>query len=172
MLKRQLRICETWILSPDDVPSHTGQAMSFVFVDDFLGTGTQFSDFLHDTGLDLYVQSNCFIYAPLAGHTDGITYLRSQFPGLYVDAVELLDNTHAFFHEESGNFPDDVNSADAARAFYYDLLDSHQIDIDGSDRRGFGHFELTYAFEHAVPDNSLPILWWHHSDAWSPLFDR
>jgi hypothetical protein len=59
-----------------------------------------------------------------------------------------------------------------ARDFYYDLLDERQIRIDGPDRRGFGHYEIAYAFQHAVPDNSLPILWWSHSEHWKPLFDR
>jgi hypothetical protein len=46
------------------------------------------------------------------------------------------------------------------------------FDLTGSDRRGYGHFELVYAFEHAAPDNSLPILWWRFAPGWQWLFDR
>ncbi len=172
MLKRHLGFHEGWIMSPEDVASTIGQVAGFVFVDDFLGTGTQFAQFLSDTGLKAHLSSGSFIYTPLAGHADGLKDLRSDFPALHVDTVELLDNRHALFHEDSESFPDDVNSAEVARGFYYALLEDRKIAIGGPNRRGFGHLELAYAFEHAVPDNSLPILWWPHAENWRPLFDR
>ena len=172
MLKRQLRFCEEWIVHPKDVSGEDGQIDSIVFVDDFLGTGEQFSEFLSDTGLEPLLSAGCCIYAPLAAHTEGVNYLRTLYDDLHVEAVELLDKTHALFHEESGSFPDGVNSTEDAREFYYKLLEDRKIEIGGPNRRGFGHFELTYVFEHAVPDNSLPILWWCDSGDWRPLFDR
>lgn len=41
----------------------------------------------------------------------------------------------------------------------------------GKDRFGYGGLGLAYAFEHAVSDNNLPLLWWPGAD-WTPLFDR
>ncbi len=172
MLKRHLRFHEGWFMSPDDVHSTIGHVAGFVFVDDFLGTGQQFLAFLRRAGLEALLSSGCFIYTPLAGHVRGLRDLHSAFPALHVDTVELLDDSHALFDEASGSFPDDVNSAEIARDFYYTLLDDRKIDIDGPNRRGVGHFELTYAFEHAIPDNSLPVLSWRYSDNWQPLFDR
>ena len=143
-----------------------------IFVDDFLGTGTQFSDFLTDTGLVSFVANHCFIYGCLAGHETGINSLRSLFPSLHVATVERLDDSHALFHADGGSFPDEVNSAECARDFYYDLIHDRGFNLAGPDRRGFGHLEIVYAFEHSVPDNSLPILWWHQSSQWHYLFDR
>lgn len=172
MLRRNLRFKDDWIIHPEDVSNELEKVKGVVFVDDFLGTGTQFSDFLSDTGLEAELPGACFIYAPLAGHKSGIDFLSDGFPELHVGTVDLLDDSHALFHAQAGSFPDEVNSAETARDLYYELLEDHEIDLDGPDRRGFGHFELAYAFEHAVPDNSLPILWWYDSDDWHPLFDR
>ena len=172
MLRRHLRFSERWIVHPEYVSSNSGKVYAVVFVDDFLGTGTQFSDFVSGSGLEPLFSTRCCIYAPLAAHTVGVDRLQSTYGQLCVAAVELLEDNHAFFHEESGSFPDDVNSTEAARDFYYDLMEKRGIDIFGPNRRGFGHFELTYVFEHAIPDNSLPILWWRHSEEWRPLFDR
>jgi hypothetical protein len=171
-LKRALRFNEAWIVHPHQVSSLIGSADAFVFVDDFLGTGTQFSEFLAGTGLDRYMSKACFIYGCLAGHEHGIGTLRNLLPGVHVAAVERLDDTHALFHAESGSFPDGVNTSEEARDYYYELLTNRGIDITGPNRRGFGHLELAYAFEHAVPDNSLPILWWSDSAQWRPLFNR
>lgn len=171
-LKRALRFSERWIIYPDRVASELGNVEAFVFVDDFLGTGDQFSRFLAGTGLDAYVSTSTFVYACLAGHLEGIETLRRGYPQLHIATVECLDDSHAIFHPNAGSFPDEVNSAESARDFYYELLTSRRINIVGPDRRGFGHLEIVYAFEHSVPDNSLPILWWDKSTQWRRLFDR
>lgn len=171
-LKRLLRVNERWIIHPDQVIVELGSVDAIIFVDDFLGTGEQFSGFLARAGLDACVSSACFIYGCLAAHEHGVGELRRAFPSLHVAAVERLGDGHALFHAEGGSFPDGENSIEDARDFYYGLMDDRGIDIVGSNRRGFGHLEIVYAFQHSVPDNSLPILWWAKSDQWRPLFDR
>lgn len=171
-LKRALRINENWIIHPHQVPALIGSVDAFIFVDDFLGTGDQFSKFLAATSLSACTSQSCFIYGCLAGHEQGIGLLKNVLPDVHVATVERLDDSHALFHAEGGSFPDEVNSTESARDFYYDLLVNRDINITGPNRRGFGHLEVVYAFEHAVPDNSLPILWWSHSTQWRPLFDR
>lgn len=172
MLRRHLQFQERWILRPEDVQSAMAHGHRFILVDDFLGTGIQLSEFLANSNLHTLLPSGSFIYAPLAGHAKGVEYLRTNFPTLHVGPVELLDDSHAVFHEASGIFRDGTNSGDSAREFYYALIADRKFEIDASQRRGFGHFELVYAFEHAVPDNSLPVLWWSHSANWVPLFPR
>jgi hypothetical protein len=171
-LKRALTISERWIISPQNVAAALGVVDTVIFVDDFLGTGSQFSDFLTDTGLISFVPSHCFIYGCLAGHETGINMLRGLFPSLHVAAVERLDASHALFHQDGGSFRDEVNSVECARDFYYGLIDDRRFNITGPNRRGFGHLEIVYAFEHSVPDNTLPILWWDQSSQWRHLFDR
>ena len=168
LLKRNLRFNENWIVTSDylDVSSQC----CTIFVDDFLGSGDQFSDFLTFTGLNNDLQKGKFLYAPLVGHVDGISKLRREFPNLRTTCVEQLDDSHGFF---TGNraFPDGENDVDTAREFYYRFLAKNGIDL-ARERRGYGQFELLYAFEDAAPDNSLPVLWFDRSDDWQPLFNR
>jgi hypothetical protein len=172
ILRRNLRFRNQWFLHPNEIIDSIATVKAFVFVDDFLGTGDQFSTFLQNTGLDSRLSGACFIYAPLVGHAKGLSNLFGDHPDLNVGTVELLNEAHALFNQDAGGFPDELNSADTARDFYYTLLADRKIEIYGPDRRGFGHLEVAYAFEHAVPDNSLPILWWEESEHWRPLFLR
>ncbi len=171
-LKRALRISERWVIYPEQVDAVLPSVDAIIFIDDFLGTGDQFSEFLFDTNLADYVGTSCFIYGCLAAHRHGIDSLQKMFPKLHIAAVERLGSSHALFHSDSGTFPDGENSAEDAKSFYYSLLSDRGINIIGPDRRGYGHFEIAYAFEHSVPDNSLPILWWDGGESWRPLFDR
>lgn len=171
-LKRTLRISERWVIYPEQVEAVLPSLDAVIFIDDFLGTGDQFSDFLLDTQLAPHINSSCFIYGCLAAHRYGIQSLQKMFPKLHIAAVERLDDSHALFHSDSGTFPDGENSAEKAKEFYYSLLSDRGINISGPDRRGYGHLELAYAFQHSVPDNSLPILWWDGGELWRPLFDR
>lgn len=173
MLKRHLRFSEHWIIRPDEVQRCVSSgAQAVVFIDDFLGTGDQFGDFLTDAALTPCLAGACCIYTPLAGHIEGCNRLHTAFPNLHVAPVEVLTDRHGLFSDTAGVFPDSINSRESARDFYYDLIKQRKIAVSGPDRRGYGHFELVYAFENAVPDNSLPIIWWAKSPDWQPLFDR
>ena len=170
-IHRYLGFSSKWIAQCSDVPSLISQGYVVIFVDDFLGTGNQFIEFIEKNHFQDSVGSGKCVYVPLVAHKDGIQKLEEYLKALSVSTVEMLDDSHAFFNEIAGYFPDDCNTIETARNFYYDMLERHGIHLHGSDRRGYGCFELVYAFKHAVPDNSLPILWWSESD-WQPLFSR
>ena len=139
----------------------------YVFVDDFLGTGRQFHNFAADFSLSsLFSEAYC-IYAPLVAHASGLESLNSGYPSLRVTPVELLDTSHNLFSTESYYFRDTANTAATARSFYAQLVAQHGLPATA----GFGDLGLVYAFEHATPDNSLPILW-AESSSWHPLCDR
>lgn len=94
----------------------------------------------------------------------------------------------SLFHSDCPAFADGHNDVSSARDFYYELLETHGLcdasrQSSGADpkdpslipwahRMGYGNLELLYAFGHAVPDNSLPILWWQRGKNWNPLFNR
>lgn len=112
------------------------------------------------------------IYAPFVAHVEGIAYLEKAYPLLKIGAAEVLDQKHQLFHPSCRSFDDGHNTPASAEAFYYDFLLRKGIPLTLADRLGFGGLGLTYAFEHAVPDNNLPILWWPGNGNWVPLFDR
>lgn len=145
----------------------------FIFLDDFLGTGTQFHEVLRDHDLTTWPKNTHFLYLPLVAHNNGIKFLNdaSRYPRLIVSPAEILTEKHQLFHESSECFNDGTNTTAMAKAFYYDMLKEKGIHIYGSERRGFGKLEVAYSFSHASPDNTLPILW-YAEDGWTPLFKR
>jgi hypothetical protein len=173
LLKRHLGINENWVISPWAVAESLRAGIQvFVFIDDFLGTGQQFIDIATAEGLASCMRSAYAAYVPLAGHTRGIANLTTAFPELRVQPVETLDDDFSLFAPSSQAFDDGMNTPDGAEAFYDALLDSKGLKLIGADRKGYGGLGLAYAFSHAVPDNSLPILWYATLPGWEPLFDR
>ena len=173
LLKRHLGIDERWIVQPHSIEDHLRDgAAFFLFIDDFLGTGDEFEGFANTLTLDQHLRSVYAAYTPLVAYKQGLTDLRVRFPYLRVMAVETLDESHRLFHAESHCFEDGLNAAEMVKTFYYQLLDRKGIRIDPAYACGYGNLELAYAFQHAIPDNSLPILWWTGTNGWNPLFVR
>ena len=171
-LRRSLGFRLDWFLDISQIQDTLDQGNVVIFIDDFLGTGNQFIEFVADAQLQSFLDTGMCVYTPLVAHVDGIQRLKKKFTTLCVVAAEVLDETHALFGKRGGEIFDEVNSVEVVRDFYYSFLKSRAIDANAHERRGFGYFELVYAFEDAVPDNSLPILWWPHFDNWHPLFPR
>lgn len=173
-MKRDLNVMETLIISPWEIEDSIKKGIKvFLFIDDFLGTGNQFCDFVTEENIERFLKDIYAAYIPLVAHRDGIEAITTKYNKLVkVNAVEILDNTHRLFHKECTCFDDGENTPDSAKQYYYDLLIRKGINITGDDRRGYGGLELTYVFQHAVPDNCLPILWWDEPNVWNPLFNR
>ena len=175
LMKRQLAIRPNWVARPWEVATHVARgAQVLVFIDDFLGTGRQFEQLIGLENLDWIFGKAYVIYAPFVAHESGIKYLTdpSRYPTLRVAAAEVLDSRHQLFRPEACVFDDGVNTPDLAKAHYFDLLSRMGIPLSGDDRLGFGGLGLSYCFEHAVPDNNLPLLWHPGNQNWVPLFDR
>ena len=173
LIKRFLHVDQRWIINSWEIRKYIRRNIKvFIFIDDFLGTGIQFKRLINKEKLNDVLPEAYFAYLPLTAHVQGIKYLEDHFPSLYISATETLDETHGVFHEKSACFNDEVNSPQVAKKFYYRLLKKHGIRVAERDRSGFGNLGLAYVFHHAAPNNSLPILWWPHSEKWNPLFDR
>lgn len=168
LIRKHLNIRREWIIGHDQVRPTTPFV---IFIDDFIGTGDQSSEFLQQPGLIRLVHSRRCCFVSLAAHRAGIDHLTSIFPDLPVSAVDLLEPRNGLFHDQSLAFPDGTNTIADARAFYYEMLDSFHINSTKF-RDGYGGLDLAYAFSHAVPNNSTPLLWWPQQAGWTPLFNR
>lgn len=168
LLKRHLQISERWMIWPWDIGRQARAMTTLLLVDDFLGTGYQFRKFARRIHLDRYAGSSTFIYAPLVAHVKGLKRIQKRVPYVHLTAVERLTDEHSPFSPASSFFQDGVNSPSTALQFYRQLLQSRKL---GSKGLGYGRFGLVYAFEHAAPNASLPIIWLR-SEGWEPLFDR
>ncbi len=173
LMKRKLQINVKWMAQASEIEACIIDGVkTFLFIDDFLGTGSQFEEFFVEEQLETYQSQVYMAYLPLAGHQTGISYLKSLFPSLHVKPVETLDNSHCLFSPESQCFKDGINSPASAKRFYNELLKKKNLIIEDVYRKGYGELELAYFFSHAAPDNCLPILWWNKSSQWNPLFHR
>jgi len=166
-MKRHFLIFENWIVNPWNIEDEIKKGVrAFIFIDDFLGTGQQFEETIVDSYLDDIIEKNLIVYAPLAAHADGISHLNTLYPNLKITYTEKLEKkSHSFF---SNYFPDEQNEA---KAFYLDMLAKRGITPRVGNQFGHGDLELTFAFEHAAPDNSLQVLH-ERNEYWTPLFNR
>ena len=154
-------------------PCCTGRSSSGI-CGRLFGSGQQFEELIELENLRWIFSRAYVVYAPFVAHETGIAYLKdsTRYPLLRIAAAEILDSNHQLFHPDARIFEDGINTPELARAHYFDLLNRIGIQLTGNDRMGFGGLGLTYCFEHAVPDNNMPILWHQGNPDWVPLFDR
>jgi len=173
LLKRFIHVSETWIIDAGRIDeSVVSGAKILLFVDDFLGTGHEFEQFGRSIHLSNYIKDMYVIYAPLVAHDRGIQHLKRVLPGIRIANAERLRNEDSLFDAGSDCFEDGVNTPASATGFYESLLRSKGINLRGSRQFGYGGLGVAYAFQHAVPDDSLPLFWWNRSNSFAPLFDR
>lgn len=145
---------------------------SIIFVDDFLGSGEQFKKFYKQWELDEIAQDVDLIYAPIVAHQSGISFLRTEFPKLKVVSAETLGEADNFFSEEVWQLLGrGLIAANDALEWYQEFAKSKDIVPKNGSEIGYGGLGLTFAFSHATPNNSLPILW-YESTVWNPLLER
>jgi hypothetical protein len=146
---------------------------TFLFVDDFLGTGFQFHKFAQSNHLEekLTQPEVTFIYAPLIAFYKGIDRLKHKLPRLLVSFAEELDDSYCLFSHNARYFNDGTNSSYIARVFYSEFLRARGITSLGKFTFGYARLGLAIAFNHATPNASLPLFWVDHQHL-RPLFLR
>lgn len=174
LLQRQFRMRDPWLIWPSqivEVPTH----VKYVFlVDDFTGTGEQFLEFWKKQRLDEVIQARPDIKVVLmaaAIHSNGIDSLRRAIPGLAIMHAELLGGQH---HFATGTGLDLYREPELKKRIVGRLEEVCTVCGIGQGRTGvygWGELGLSYAFEHATPNNTLPIYWFE-SDRWAPLLSR
>jgi hypothetical protein len=173
LMKRQMSINPRWIVKPWEIDTDLRRRVStFVFIDDFLGTGVQFNQLIQAESLEPLINSHYVMYAPFAAHEKGVADLKTLYPTLRVVASENLDKGHGLFNVESRCFDDGTNTPESALEYYTEVLSRKGIAVRDENRIGFGGLGLAYVFEQAVSDNNLPLLWKVGNHDWEPLFPR
>ncbi len=148
-----------------------GSVDTIVFVDDFLGGGTQFAKFFKRWDFVSKLATAKMLYAPVTAHQTGISHLAGLWPQLGVICGEGLNDSHGFFSDEvwSRVGHGTVTASDASN-WYQGFANARGI-VPGIGHLGVGSLALTYGFEHSTPNNSLPALW-YKSKTWQPLLER
>lgn len=138
---------------------------TIIFIDDIVGTGTQFEKFYNKYKNKIEKFDN-IIYIPLVGHELGINFLKTNFPNVIVEPLELLNKTHTFFESNLDKF-DEINTLEDLRIFYNEMIKKKGLVIK------LTGFELNtlYIFNMSSPNTNLPLIYCEN-ESWNRLFIR
>lgn len=181
MARELLDIPEERILSPGDTLRHLilNGSSPVVFVDDFVGSGNQFSDTWNRLevipgigSLSFALLSNLlldaeFFYCPLIATEKGFKRLRKEFPDLRLHPTHVLSTKYSAFAADSVIWPKALQST--ASAFLEAA--SLRAGVEKDEIAGFHDLGLTLAFAHGVPDATLP-LFYSEKNGWKRLVKR
>lgn len=150
-----------------------------LFLDDIVATGSQFIS-AWSTRYEVWAGGRLeqfsdyagedyapMFYCPLIATQTGAKEVRSNCPGLELRPTHEIDDRESFAHPESTLWPKGLQPE--GMSFIKSV--SRRAGIPDSDVMGFGGMGLAVAFEHGVPDSTLPLF--HHESAeWFPLVRR
>lgn len=183
--RQVLEIPESRIMSPDEALAFVERVgpRPVVFLDDFVGTGNQFlatwtrnyspaSQFRSFAEASAQFQVTAY-YTPILASQSGVEAIRAQAPDACVAPAHLLPPEYSALHADSLLWP--ASERESARNAIEAASRRAGIpDTNGSsteDWQGFGRLGLAVAFQHGVPDATLPLFYWNEND-WHPLVRR
>lgn len=146
-----------------------------IFVDDFVGSGEQFiktwERVISINGSSISykdlssVHGSKFYYCPIMCTEYGYNKIRNRCPKVILSPVHLLSQRYSALADDSIVWPD------LLRTTAIGFLETASKRAGIIKWQGFHKLGLTIAFEHGVPDATLPIFWWEEN-GWKPLVKR
>ena len=181
-LRDKLLIPENNIMLSKEALRRKIEFRRFIFVDDFSGSGNQFEatwnrnheihgryfSFQNISQFDKHV----FAYCCCISTSKANDKIVKVAPAVTLSSAHQLHDRHSAVHQSSSIWQDmDMQSAqsiikNASFRAGYSAEDGSQ-----EDWRGFRKLGLTLAFNHGIPDSSLP-LFFSQRDNWKPLMIR
>lgn len=173
-LAKSLRIQDKWMLWPQSLMDMPKSVHTVVLVDDFCGSGRQFSEFVEETEFQAVMNArpDCrIVYLTVAAHSCGVKKVNEEFGRVEFIAGEILTPQHRFFGGELLSRIKVPGIEERLKADYDAIAE--EVNLGGSKigRYGFENQGLTYAFDHGTPNNTLPI-YWYAGQNWTPLVNR
>ena len=163
-------ISKSLTCKPESLGASPASVRCLVFVDDMLGTGTQFTKFEKHYNLRALQPAKHLMYCPLVAHEKGLAKLKKDFPWLSVLPVEQFGTEHQFYRPLEDDAKtwaiDGSNVVDDVRLYVKQLCALHQIPATTHHS-----LSLLLGFQHATPNNTLPILY-AKSSTWQNLLIR
>lgn len=163
-------VAKTLTCLPENIGKLPSSVKCLVFVDDMLGTGTQFQAYSNTYNLQQEAAKRDLFYCPLAAFSTGLKHLADKCPWIQVCPVEEFGEEHRFFRGMAEKptiwAVDQVNTVADVRNFVSELCKSHGIHTSGEYA-----LELLVGFHHATPNNTLPIMY-AQTPSWHNLLTR
>lgn len=166
LYKREIKINDDYMIWPWLIGDNYKKGVRvFVFIDDTLATGKQFSAFIEHS-IDKEYKDACFIYIPLLAHEKGLKFIKSKHERLLVSPVEVVSDEFSFFKTGKAALFDDIEELylKVAKKYLNKRLYRKMA-------KGYEGLSLTFSYSHSTPNASLP-LYWYDSDDFSPLVRR
>lgn len=180
MARQVLGIPEKRILSPQETLSEllTRGPRPVVFVDDFAGTGNQFiatwrRELFVDRSLVMSFErisrivATEFFYCPIVATELAANKIKSNCPSVALSPAHFLPSQYSALSADSLIWPPQLRH----RALDFLEKASARAGIHAERWKGFEGLGLTLAFEHGVPDATLPLFYWEEN-GWKPLIER
>lgn len=188
-----LDIPQERILSPRDalnkIVQKANQPMSFLFVDDFVGSGNQFketwirkypinstSSCLSFSNLDDNLKENKrFFYIPIICTTMGKHTINQYCSDVILLPSHYYTDLHNALNPKSFFWREDEEMQEEGPKFIERVSKRIGIpDNNGNvdDWRGFCGLGLALAFSHGWPDATLPLFYFDGNPSWYPLLSK
>lgn len=143
-----------------------------LFLDDFVGTGTQAKDYLkmHDVLIrELREQGLRTLFVTVIAHTKGAKsleqFIEKRGLGLEFHALEYVSEDDRIFRGKNTRFKDEDRRRDA------ESICAHWGQkLEARHPMGYGELELALVLERGCPNNSLPVFWSDRN--FDPIFHR
>jgi hypothetical protein len=168
LIQKRYRIKNCWLEWPNSLKGR-GSLKQLYFVDDFCGTGDQFRKFVKSIDIEnlkkIFPDLEIY-YLVTTAHEKGIKKITELFPYINIKYSELLTKEHSIFSEPNLKKYNNKIFTDTVKDTYDRLITE-----TGIKARSYGKLDLAYAFHHATPNNSLPLLW-NETDKLPSLLDR
>jgi len=176
--RKSLGFDESKFYSPNDALAaiYDDKSQNLVFVDDFIGSGTQFTE----TWTDLYPrrrqhmsyttafsrENRRAFYIPLVATEYGITEIFKTCNDIEILPAHILPENYNAAIENSKIWPENLKS-DALNF----LKNASKRAGYEEGWAGFKELGLTIAFYNSIPDATLP-LFYSDRNGWKPLMER
>lgn len=180
LARQELNFDEGRILAPEDVIIllANGHRRPVLVVDDFAGSGNQFletwnREYNQASGQRLSLRDAAeacdatVYYLPLVATQYAASRLATAAPTVSLRAAHLLGSQYSALDPSSIVFPEHLR----ASAAEFVRRASADAGISPQHTLGFHDLGLVVAFEHSVPDATLPIVW-VDTPTWTPLLRR
>ena len=180
---RNLGVPQERIVSPEEACNQIQHGFNgaVVFVDDLVGSGTQFIATWHRTYRTQYESFGAlapssrakFYYCPAFCTQFGLNRIHCACPEVTVSSGIFIPDKYGALAPDSVVWPSRLKST--ANEFLRSASARAGIPDTGGtmpdDWRGFASLGLTIALENSVPDGTLPIIYWERN-GWRPLMRR
>jgi hypothetical protein len=184
--RQVLRIPDEHFRDPAQALDEVVAGKALVFVDDFVGSGDQFigtwTRQYRDASPKSFAEAHqkkpfVAIYIALVATEFGLENIRIRAPNVAVTTAHIFDESvtvKGLTAHPSFEIPDVATAIETFLDVYTPRLRPPEFIAKSTSwlRYGYKDRGLLFAFEHSVPDATLPIFWSPGDKDWHPLLER